>query len=79
MLAILIARAEDDGQVRGLIPHLVEGGVSILQYADDTILFLEHDLEKAVNMKLILSMFEQLSGLKTNFHKSKIFCFGDAI
>ena len=70
MLAILIARAKDDSQVGGLIPYLVEGGVSILQYADATILFLEHDLEKAVNMKLILSMFEQLSGLKINFHKS---------
>jgi hypothetical protein len=42
----------------------------------DTILFMEHDLEKAVNMKLILCIFEQLSGLKINFHKSEIFCFG---
>ena len=56
----------------------MDGGVSILQYADDTILFLEHSLEKAVNMKLILSLFEQLSGLKINFHKSEIFCFGRA-
>jgi hypothetical protein len=23
-------------------------------------------------------VFEQLSGLKINFHKSEIFCFGDA-
>jgi hypothetical protein len=46
MLAILIERAKNDGQVGGLIPHLVEGGISILQYADDTILFLEHDLQK---------------------------------
>jgi hypothetical protein len=33
MLAILIARGKEDGQVGGLIPHLVEGGVSVLQYA----------------------------------------------
>jgi hypothetical protein len=26
MLAILIARAKEDGQVNGLIPHLVDGG-----------------------------------------------------
>ena len=58
MLVVLIARAKEDGQVGGLVPHLVDGGVSILQYADDTILFLEHDLVKAVNMKLILSLFE---------------------
>jgi hypothetical protein len=73
VLAILIARAKDLGQVGSLIPHLVDGGVSILQYADDTILFMEHDTKKAINMKLILCMFEQLSGLKINFHKSDFF------
>ena len=31
-----------------------------------------------MNMKLILCIFEQLSGLKINFHKSEIFCFGNA-
>ena len=54
------------------------GSISILQYADDTILFLEHDIAEAVNMKLILCIFEQLSGLKINFHKSEIFSFGKA-
>jgi hypothetical protein len=58
LLAILIARAKDDGQVERLIPHLVERGVSILQYIDDTILFMEHDLDKAVNMKLLLRIFK---------------------
>lgn len=29
-------------------------------------------------MKAILCVFEQLSWLKINFHKSKIFCFGKA-
>jgi hypothetical protein len=78
MLAILIARAKEDGQVDGLIPHLVDGGISILQYADDTIIFMEHDLHKALNMKLILCIFEELSRLKINFHKSEVFCFGKA-
>jgi hypothetical protein len=50
MLAIIIQRAKEDGQVKGLIPHLVDGGVSILQYADDTIIFMENNLEKALNM-----------------------------
>lgn len=78
MLAILIARAKEDGQTGGLIPHLVDGGVSILQYADNTIIFMEHDMDKAINMKLILCLFEQLSGLKINFHKSELFWFGNA-
>jgi hypothetical protein len=73
MLAILIARAKEDGQVGGLVPHLVNGCISILQYADDTILLMEHGLAKAVNMKLILPIFEQLSSLKNNFHNSELY------
>jgi hypothetical protein len=52
--------------------------LSILQYANDTIIFLEHDFEQAKNMKLLLTVFEQLSGLMINFYKSKIFCYGGA-
>ena len=37
---------------------------------------MEHDLAKARNMKLVLCLFEQLSGLKINFNKSELFCFG---
>jgi hypothetical protein len=61
-----------------VIPHLVDDGLSILQYADDAILFMEYDLEKARNLKLILAAFEQLSGLKINFHKSELVCFVEA-
>jgi len=50
MLALLIKRAKADDQIRGVIPHLVDNGLSILQYADDTIIFLDHDLKKAKNM-----------------------------
>jgi hypothetical protein len=57
---------------------LVDDGLSILQYADDTIIFLDHDLEQAKNMKLLFTVFEQLSGLKINFHKSEVFCYGRA-
>ena len=79
MLSIIIKRAKDVEQIGGIVPHLVEGGLSILQYADDTILFMEHDLEKARNMKLLLLAFEQVFGLKINFHKSELFCFGEAL
>jgi hypothetical protein len=30
MLAILVNRAKDEGQVDGVVPHLVDGGLSIL-------------------------------------------------
>jgi hypothetical protein len=50
----------------------MEDGLSILQYAVD------HDLEQPKHMKFVLSIFEQLLGLKINFHKSEIFYFGEA-
>jgi len=78
MLALIIKRAKSDGQISGVIPHLVDDGLSILQYANDTIIFLDHDLEQAKNMKLLLCAFQLLSGLKINFHKSEIFCYGAA-
>ena len=39
---------------------------------------MEHNFDEARNMKLILTIFEQLSGLKINYHKSEFFCFGEA-
>jgi hypothetical protein len=78
MLALLINRAKADGQIRGVIPHLVDDGLSILQSANDNIIFLDHDLEQAKNLKLLLCAFEQLSGLKINFHKSEVFYYGAA-
>ena len=79
MLVILIARAKENQQFKGVVPRLVvDDGLSILQYADDTILFIENNLEQAKNLKLLLCAFEQFSGLKINFHKSELFCFGEA-
>jgi retron-type reverse transcriptase len=77
MLAILINRAKERGQFRGVILHIVDHGLSIIQYADDTIIFLDNDLEGAKNMKL-LRAFDYLYGLKINFHKSELFCYGAA-
>jgi hypothetical protein len=39
MLVILFSRAQEYGQFTGVVPHLVQGGLSILQYADDTVVF----------------------------------------
>jgi len=37
----------------------VDDDLSILQYANDTIFFVDHDLEQAKTMKLLLCVFEQ--------------------
>jgi hypothetical protein len=78
MLAIMIERTKSDIQIEGVIHNLVDGGLSILQYADDIILFMENDIKKARNLKLIFPAFEQSLGLKINFHKSELFYFGEA-
>ena len=77
-LAVMIARAKQDGQISGLLSHLADDGISILQYADNTIIFMDHNFDEARNMKLILTIFEQLFGLKINCYKSELFCFGEA-
>jgi hypothetical protein len=64
MLAIMTEHEKADGFIEGVVPYLVDEGLSIFQYVDTTILFMEHDFEKAIKLKLILLAFEQLSGLK---------------
>ena len=61
MLALIINRAKADDQIRGVIPHLLDDGLSILQYADDTIICLKDDIEGARNMKLLLYLYELMS------------------
>ena len=41
MLSLLITRTKENDQIGGLIPYLVNGGMSILQYMDETIIFIE--------------------------------------
>jgi hypothetical protein len=38
MLAILVNKVKVEGQISGVIPQILDDGLSILQYADDTIL-----------------------------------------
>jgi hypothetical protein len=62
--------------VTGLAENIVDHGVAILQYADDTVMCLEDNMDKARNVKLSLYLFEQMSGLKINFDKSEIILIG---
>jgi hypothetical protein len=40
-----------------------------VQYADDTLLFLKNDLESTLNLQWVLSILEQMSGMRINFDK----------
>ena len=79
MLAIAIECAKQDDQIAGVVPHLSDGGLSTLQYDDDTIIFMEHDLNMSRNLKLVLSAFEQITCLKISIQKSELFCFGEQV
>jgi hypothetical protein len=57
MLAVLIKRSKDQDLIGGLVHHLVDGGLSVLQCVDDIILFLKDDVAKANNLKQILCDF----------------------
>ena len=68
----MLKKAASQNLISGLLPHVIPGGVVSLQYADDTILFLEKSTQKARKFKWLLSCFENLSGMKINFHKSDL-------
>ena len=49
-----------------------EEEVCILQFADDTLFFCEDKINNVITLKAILRGFELASGMKINFHKSKL-------
>jgi len=52
------------------------GGISILHYTDDTLLFGWQDMEEVMILLWILRCFEVWSGLRINFHKSALVLLG---
>jgi hypothetical protein len=77
VLSRMINATHDNMMVTGLAENIIDHGVAILQYANDTILCLEENMDKARNVKFMLYLFEQMSGLKINFDKSEIILIGD--
>ena len=71
-LAKMIQMGQQNHLIKGLIPEYIGGGLALLQYADDTILCIQDDLEVAQNLKLLLYLYEGMSGLKINFNKSEV-------
>lgn len=76
-LTRMVHKDQANGLVTGLISHIIPLGVDILQYADDTIIFLKHDMEGGIHMNFLLYLFEMLAGLKINFNKSEILMVND--
>jgi hypothetical protein len=74
--ATMFENAKLTGQIRGLVPSLTEGGLTHLQYAYGTIIFLNFDDQSIYNTKFLLYCFEDMSGLIINYEKSEVFVLG---
>ena len=72
----MLLKAANSSLIQGLLPSAYQGGIISLQYADDTLLFLKHDYQQAVNFKWLLTCFENLSGMKINYNKIDLLTLG---
>ncbi|RVW51176.1 Tetratricopeptide repeat protein SKI3 [Vitis vinifera] len=72
VLSRLIIRAEETGIIEGFFVGRDRTRVSLLQFADDTIFFSKTSMEHLQNLKIILLVFGQVSGLKINLEKNTI-------
>nr|XP_051220218.1 uncharacterized protein LOC127337707 [Lolium perenne] len=75
-LSAILSAARRAGHIHGVIPHLIPGGISHLQYADDTLILIQNSDEDIANLKFLLMCFEDMSGLKINYHKSEVILMG---
>jgi hypothetical protein len=75
-LTAILDAASRAWHISGVIPHLVVGGVSHLQYVDDTIIMIQPDKPGIANLKFLLLCFENILGLRINFHKSEVMLLG---
>jgi hypothetical protein len=66
VLTRMLYKTACNNLISGLYTNLYPGGVIFLQYADDTILVVENNVEKATNLKS-LTCFEKVSGMKINY------------
>jgi hypothetical protein len=76
-LTRMILKAQSNDRFCGLVYHIINKGIVVLQYADDTFIYLKHNLEGARNLKLLLYMYEVMTGLKINFMRSEIMTIND--
>ncbi|XP_071694930.1 uncharacterized protein [Rutidosis leptorrhynchoides] len=77
-LNLIVKRACRDGLYKGVEVGIDKVGLSHLQFADDTIFIGEWQSQNFCNLVKILKCFENLSGLKINFHKSVLYGLGVA-
>ncbi|XP_026419890.1 uncharacterized protein LOC113315857 [Papaver somniferum] len=75
-LSYMIKQTQDKGLISGF--QTVDGGkmVSHLQFADDTLIFIDASIEQVQQPRLLRISIELITGLKINFAKSQIYGVG---
>jgi hypothetical protein len=68
----ILVKVVTNDHITGLMGTLYPEGIISLQYADNTLLFLEHNYTTACHLKWLLVCFEKLSGTKINYHKNDL-------
>jgi mannosylglycoprotein endo-beta-mannosidase len=71
-LSRMLKRATNRGLIKGLLEDFRPGGIVSLQYADDTVLFSSAEESVVENLKCVLMWYEQVPGMRINFHKSEL-------
>jgi hypothetical protein len=67
----VINDALNSGQLQMPIPHSTND-FPVVQYADDTIMIMQADMEQVMHLKMLLDSFPISTGLKVNFNKSSM-------
>lgn len=71
-LHLLLQKAEEIGLIKGV--SMGNGRtLTHLQFADDVIIFIDNSNESCHGIKIVLLLFEILSGLKINYQKSSLY------
>ena len=69
----MVLKAQHNGLFKGLAADLIPNVVAIPQYAYDIVLWFEDNPWNDLNIKMLMYLFEVMSGLKINYLKNEIF------
>jgi hypothetical protein len=58
----MVLKSKENGLIIGFVPGLIDTGVAVLQYFDDTIFCIQHDPGQEINLKMLLYMFKMMFG-----------------
>ena len=72
----LMREAKNVGLFKGIEVGSQKVQVNLLQFADDTLFFSSPSYHNVLVIKAILRSFELVSGLRVNFHKSRVGAVG---